>query len=67
MYKNLEEFVRGPLAICFNRLYGRRPGNGQGPFARFGARFLTIIGHPTAPGTVDRALKPRRSGLPRAR
>jgi len=60
--KNLEEFVRGPLADCYEHLFGRRPGRKyrtEGPFIRFAERFLELVGHSAARGTIASALKGR--------
>ena len=56
---SLEDFVRGPLAHWYTRLVGRAAaGNERGPFARFGRLFFNMVGHPVAPGTIVRAVKP---------
>jgi hypothetical protein len=67
--KNREEFVRGPLSVCYWRLFERDSGGrDDGPFARFGERFFEMIGNPIAPGTIARALKNRgRRHQPTAR
>ncbi len=55
----LENFIRGPLAHWYARLFGRAAsGNDRGPFARFGQCFFSIVGHPVAPATIVRAVKP---------
>jgi hypothetical protein len=57
---NLEEFVRGPLAFCYNRLFDRDAGgNERGPFARFGKKFFDLVGHPVAVGTIAKGVKPQ--------
>jgi hypothetical protein len=62
--RSLENFIRGPLAGCYKRLYDRNAGgNEKGPFARFGACFFEMCGYKVAPGTISRAVKktPRSS------
>jgi hypothetical protein len=60
----LEEFVKGPLANAYTRLYGQAPpktGRATGPFPRFGERFFTLVGHPVERSTIASALKGRAS------
>ncbi len=60
--RSLEEFIRGPLAACYGRLFGHRPSRKwrlEGPFIRFAQRFLTIVGQPATPATILSALKRR--------
>ena len=64
---NLEEFIRGPLAACYERLFGRRPGRKwklDGPFMRFAQRFFTLVEHPVQPATIASALKGRSRKKP---
>jgi hypothetical protein len=56
--QTVEEFIRGPLADVYDRLFHREAGgNEKGPFARFGACFFEMAGNPIAPATIVRALK----------
>lgn len=58
--RNLEAFVRGPLAQCYERLTGDAPGHSDKPdrpFPRFGECFLGIVGHPTKRTTIASAIK----------
>jgi hypothetical protein len=53
-----EDFIRGPLADVYERLFHRGAGgNEKGPFARFGACFFAMVGYPVAPATIARAIK----------
>ena len=53
-----EDFIRGPLADVYERLFHRGAGgNEKGPFARFGACFFEMVGYPVAPATIARAIK----------
>lgn len=68
--RSLEEFIRGPLAACYGRLFGRRPSRKwrlEGPFVSFAQRFLTIVGHPATPATIVSALKGRSRKKPTSR
>ena len=57
---NLEAFVSGPLAVCYEHLFDRDAGgNERGPFARFGECFFDLVGHQVAASTIVRAVKPR--------
>lgn len=56
--QSTEEFIRGPLADVYERLFHRGAGgNEKGPFARFGACFFEMVGYPSAPATIARAIK----------
>ena len=62
--RSLENFIKGPLADCYKRLYDRNAGgNEKGPFARFGVCFFEMFGYEVAPSTISRAVKrtPRSS------
>jgi hypothetical protein len=56
--QSLKDFIRGPLADVYERLFQRGAGgNERGPFARFGACFFGMVGYPVTPATITRAIK----------
>ena len=66
--QTVEEFIRGPLADVYGRLFARDAGgNEKGPFACFGACFFEMVGYPLAPATIARAFKERPRSKKRRR
>ena len=56
--QTVEEFIKGPLASVYERLFHRDAGGKEnGPFARFGACFFEMAGYPVAPATIIRAVR----------
>jgi hypothetical protein len=59
--RNLEEFIRGPLAEGYKRLFNREAASTiRGPFIRFGVKFFELIGRPATAKTIASHLRPRR-------
>jgi hypothetical protein len=66
--QTVEEFIRGPLADVYRRLFQRDAGGkADGPFARFGACFFEMVGYPVAPATIVRAIRKTPRGSTKKR
>jgi hypothetical protein len=63
--RNLEGFIRGSLAECYERLFNCRArcsrNPTEDPFLRFGAMFFALLGRPIADTTLARYIRPRTS------